>query len=444
MTKVAQSAREAHDDHSLRRVPVADKRPMWQVLVVRLGYFACVSQLMLGAQLGYGMTFSGAFWAVMFGSVILQAIGFAVGLAAAKEGLSTALLTRWTGFGKIGSALIGLAIALSLTGWFGVQNSVFATGLHEATGLFSVPIWSVITGLALTVLVVYGFKLLSYTANIALPLFLLAVVIAAFQMLSDAPIGELLSTPPAGPELPMSVAITMVTGGFIVGVATTPDISRFVTTWKDVFWMTLISTFVGELSICLIAVLMAHAVKSPDVVTIMISLSGWLGASIVLFSTVKINDINLYSSSLGLTNALNIFFGRNFNRGTMTIVVGVLGTIMSVAGIIDQFIGFLVLLGVVIPPVVGVIFVDYFVLKRSRKELDESRVTGELPEHCELWNPVSIIAWVTGFLVGYFVTGFGVPSINSLLVAGLVYFIGMKMVGTKTMPASSVAAEAKD
>lgn len=440
MADVKTNAREAHDDHSLRRVPVADKRPMWQVLVVRLGYFACVSQLMLGAQLGYGMTFSNAFWAVMFGSVILQAIGFAVGLAAAKEGLSTALLTRWTGFGKIGSALIGLAIALSLTGWFGVQNSVFATGLHEATGLFSVPVWSVITGLALTALVVYGFKQLSYTANIALPLFLLAVGIAAYHMLADASIGQLMSTPPAGPELPMNVAITMVTGGFIVGVATTPDISRFVTTWKQVFWMTLISTFVGELSICLIAVLMAHAVKSPDVVTIMISLSGWLGASIVLFSTVKINDINLYSSSLGLTNALNIFFKKDFNRGTMTIVVGLLGTVMSVAGIIDQFIGFLVLLGVVIPPVVGVIFVDYFILKRSRRELDESRATGELPAHCELWNPVSIIAWVVGFLVGYFVTGFGVPSINSLIVAGLVYFIGMKIVGVKATPEENTSS----
>jgi len=129
---------EAHDDHSLRRVPDSDKRSMWQVLVVRLGYFACVSQLMLGATLGYGMTFKDAFWAVMFGSVILEVIGFAVGYAAAKEGLSTALLTRWTGFGNIGSLLIGLAVALSLTGWFGVQNSVFAQGLYQATHIFNV------------------------------------------------------------------------------------------------------------------------------------------------------------------------------------------------------------------------------------------------------------------------------------------------------------------
>lgn len=431
MTDTTQHNMEAHDDHSLRRVPAEDKRPMWQVLVVRLGYFACMSQLMLGAQLGYGMSFSGAFWAVMFGSVILQAIGFAVGLAAAKEGLSTALLTRWGGFGKGGSALIGLVIAISLTGWFGFQNSVFADGLFKATGLFNVQIWAIITGLALTLLVVYGFKLLSYTANIALPLFLFAVFYAAYHMLANASVTELMHTPPAGDPLSMGTAITMVTGGFVVGVATTPDISRFVTTWKEVFWMTLISTFIGELSICMIAVLMAHAEKTANVVDIMLGLSGWLGAAIVLFSTIKINDINLYSSSLGLTNAMNIFLNKKFNRAHMTIVVGVIGTLMSVAGVINYFVNFLVLLGVAIPPVVGIFFIDYFILKRSRAALDESRARGELPSTCENWNALALLAWLCGFLVGQFIPNIGIPSINSLIVAGIVYFIGMKLLGNQ-------------
>lgn len=423
---------ENHDDYSLRRVPQSDKKPMWQVLVVRLGYFCCVSQLMLGATLGYGMSFRDALVAVMLGSVILEVIGFIVGLAAAREGMSTALLTRWAGFGSIGSLIIGLVIALSLTGWFGVQNSVFAQGLYKATGLFNIPSWSVIAGLGLTVIVVYGFQILSYTANVALPLFLAAVCIAAVKMLSASSPGTLLHSPPPGPSLPMGAAITMVTGGFVVGVVTTPDISRFVRNGKDVLWMTIISTFVGELSICMLAVLMAHAVKSEDVVTIMISLSGWLGAAIVLFSTLKINDINLYSSSLGLTNAMNVFFRRNFNRAQMTIVVGVVGTLMSVAGIVNQFQGFLTLLGVAIPPVVGILVVDYYILRQSREELDRSREAGQLPESCQRWNPMSIVCWIVGFLVGEFVTGLGVPSINSLLVSGVLYFVGMKVLKSLT------------
>jgi cytosine permease len=72
--------------------------------------------------------------------------------------------------------------------------------------------------------------------------------------------------------------------------------------------------------------------------------------------------------------------------------------------------------------------VDYFILKRSRKVLDESRKHGELPEVCETWNPVSIVAWALGFGIGYLFQ-WGIPSINSLVIAGIVYFIGMKAFG---------------
>ena len=38
-------------------------------------------------------------------------------------------------------------------------------------------------------------------------------------------------------------------------------------------------------------------------------------------------------------------------------------------------------------------------------------------------------AWILAFLVGYFVTDTGIPAINSLVVGGLGYYIGMKVYG---------------
>jgi len=37
-----------------------------------------------------------------------------------------------------------------------------------------------------------------------------------------------------------------------------------------------------------------------------------------------------------------------------------------------------------------------------------------------------MVAWVAAFLVGYFVTDFGIPAINSLIFAGIAYYGGMK------------------
>lgn len=420
------------DDYSLSRVPMSARTPMWRVLVIRLGSLACVSQLMLGAALGYGMTFWDAVTATLLGSLLLSAVSYALGAAACREGLSTSLLSRWAGLGKIGSSIIGGVIAIALLGWFGVQNSVFAEGLHQATGMFNIQIWAFITGILVTVIVVYGFKLLSFTANISLPLFMFAVLIAVVHLLSGHDIGTLINAAPAGEPLPLAVATTMVAGGFMIGAIITPDISRFMRSEKDVFWMTVIGIFVGELSMNLLAVLMALAVRSSDVVTIMLSLAGWIGATIVIFSTIKLNDLNLYSSTLGITNMLNALFNIKLNRVTATLIIGIFGTVLSVLGIINYFINFLVLLGVAIPPVAGIMIVDYFILKRNRKVLDETRAKGTLPTECEVWNPISMVAWVLGFLVGQFVTNFGIPAVNSLLVGAIAYYLGMKIYGVIT------------
>ncbi|EWG12959.1 cytosine permease [Cytobacillus firmus] len=413
------------DDYSLSRVPKSARLPMWDIMLVRVGALATLSQFMLGAALGYGMTFWQAFWAMMLGSVILQVVSFLIGYAGAREGLSTSLLSRWTGFGRYGSTIIGAVIAICTIGWFGVQNSVFANGLVQATdGKLSLPVAAAITGLGVTVLVIFGFKLLSMTAKIAVPAFLLVVGVGIYQVLSDHSIFNLMSTPPPGEGLSIGVGATMVAGGFMIGAVITPDFSRFARNGKDVFWMTTIGTLVGELGVGMIAVLMAHAAKTSDVVSIMLQTSGWLGAAVVVFSTVKINNLNLYSSSLGFTNIIDSVFKVKVNRGLITLIIGAIGTLLSILGILDRFVDFLVLLGIMIPPIAGIMVVDYFVLKTYRKALDESREKGILPSEPEKLNPVTLFAWAAGFAGGYYIT-LGIPSINSLLISAIIYYLGV-------------------
>ncbi|OAA87952.1 MULTISPECIES: purine-cytosine permease family protein [Clostridium] len=417
------SKEKAGDDYALSRVPSNVRRPMWEVLIIRLGCLACVSQVMLGAALGYGMTFWGAFWATIFGSVILQAVSFAIGAAAAKEGLSTSLLSRWSGFGKAGSSIIGGIIAISLMGWFGIQNSVFAEGIYKATGIFNMQIWSAITGLVVTIIVVYGYKVLSLTADVTLPLFLCTMVYAGFKLLSGHDIGNLIMTAqPAGKILSMGAATTMVAGGFITGAIITPDLSRYMKGPKDVFAATVVSTFVGELTINLLGVLMALAVRTSDIVSIMLSITGWLGAGIVIFSTLKINDINLYSASLGITNMIDAIFNIKLNRAAATWGIGIFSTILSMLGIINYFQSFLTLLGVTLPPVAGIIFVDYYILKRDRKLLEATRHDENLPESCEIINPIAIAAWIIASIIGKFIN-IGIPAIMSLLAGAIIYYL---------------------
>lgn len=52
------------------------------------------------------------------------------------------------------------------------------------------------------------------------------------------------------------------------------------------------------------------------------NLGGWLAAVLVILSTIKINDLNLYAASLGISNFLDTVFGIKMNRAVLTIVIG--------------------------------------------------------------------------------------------------------------------------
>ncbi|WP_103106345.1 purine-cytosine permease family protein [Brevibacillus reuszeri] len=417
------------DDFSLTRVPKEARVPMWEILVIRIGAFTSLSQFILGASLGFGMTFWDAAIASFLGVILLEVVTFFIGIAGMREGLSTSMLSRWTGFGKYGSSMIAFVIAVGTIGWFGVQNSVFANGLNDAVGgILGFPLAATITGLFVTIIVIFGFKWLGLTAKIAVPAFLLSIAYGIYHVFESHSLKELIASAAPGPALSIGTAATIVAGSFMVGAILAPDMTRYCRNGKDVLWSTLISVVVGEIGINLIAVLMAHAVNSSDVVTIALQTSGWLGAATVVFATVKINDINLYSASLGFTNILDSVFGKHVNRGLLTLIVGVIGTVLSVMGILDQFVNFLIFLGIWVPPIGGIMVVDYFILKRSRQLLDESRAQGELTESCETWNPVSIVAWALGFGIGY-LFDWGIPSLNSLIVAGISYYVGMRLFG---------------
>lgn len=96
-------------------------------------------------------------------------------------------------------------------------------------------------------------------------------------------------------------------------------------------------------------------------------------------------------------------------------------------GILDHFVDFLSILGVIFPPVAGVMLIDYYILKTSRKLLDETRKKGKLPD--DLSTPLigwsAIIACIIGTIVGVSLK-IGISSLNSILVAGLAYWFFMR------------------
>lgn len=416
---------EKIDDYPVSRVPLSVRLPFLNVALVHIGMLTALDQFMLGAVLGHSMTLGQAFLAIFIGSAIFGVVTVGLGYAGMKEGMSGSLLARWCGFGRIGSVLIGLVIAVSLIGWFGVQNAVFAKALNFAMADKLGFGWSAaLSGIALTLLVAFGFRALRFTAKIAVPMFVIVVGYISTMTLSGHNIAELIASAPNGEAISISAGATMVVGGCIVASLITPDMTRYSQKGKHVFWMTMLSIIVGEFMVNGLAIIIARALNTADVVTIMSQAAGGIGLIAVIFSTLRVNDINLYSSSLGIANAIEGVTGKKLRYVSITLVIGVIGTLLSVAGILDRFIDFLTLLGVLFPPIIGVMLVDYYILRTHKTLLETSRAEGQLPDSAQtpLIGWPAIIASTVGAIVGL-AFEWGVPAFNSLLAASLLYLV---------------------
>jgi cytosine permease len=427
MSDSEQRQRGPADDFALDRVPPAARRPMRDILWVELGIVTGMSEFILAATLGYGMGFGKALFAILIGSTVLTVTGVVIGVAGTWEGLPSGLLARWSGFGRYGSSLISIIAVVGCIAWFGVQNSICANAIQRAShGIISFPVAATITGLVLVIIAMFGIHWVSKTASIVVPLFLVVVFYGSCRALSSSAIGPVFTEAPPGPELAVVTGASMVVGSFMVGSILAPDFTRYCRTGRDAFWVIIIAIFVGQFGLGFAGLLLAHTARTRDVISIIFGVAGWLGVTVVTLATVKLNDANLYSSSLHLANLIQVLFRCRVNRALLTAILGAVGIGFSIAGILDHVVGFLLILGIAVPPTAGVLIVDYFVLQRDREALNATRASLSLPASCEGVNPIGLLAWAAGFLAGRFIHS-GVASVNSVLVSGSVYFVFMKL-----------------
>jgi cytosine permease len=174
-------------------------------------------------------------------------------------------------------------------------------------------------------------------------------------------------------------------------------------------------------------VLLARAAQTSDIVSIVVGASGVAGAIILAAAVVTVNSWNLYPASLATVNAVNALLpGRRLSRTAVAVVLGTAGSVLSAVGIIGKFVPFLTVIGVVVPPIAGIMIAEYFAAMTWRGRLDASRQRGELPDPPPRWVPACLVAWVISASAGYWVH-IGIPAVNSVLLAFLLYAAAGKL-----------------
>jgi len=372
-----------------------------------------------GLEVSHGLQAIDAFWALLWGSVIILIIGAIMGSIGAKSRMSSYLLVR-IAFGDKGASFVNIAFAISLLGWFGVNINLFA----DAVSRLSLEVWglqiptlllAIFASICMTVTTIVGFKAINVLATLLVPVLVLVTFLFAKSALETQSLTEILASDGTA-SITTGEGISAIVGAIIIGAIILPDISRFVRHWSGAVYTAIIAYFIVQLSVMGAAALAGSVSGKTDILDIMLDLNLGMGAfMIVIGSSWVLNSLNLYSAILGTKATF-----PKLNSTWLAIGLGAVGVIAALMNLLDNFIPFLIFLSDIFIPVAGVIIIDALLIRRADYHIDTL-------SYNRSFNWPGLIAWALGAGFALMISNniipspSGITSIDAIILAGLVY-----------------------
>jgi cytosine permease len=352
------------DSDASSRTPVTESETVsgFRIGVVIIGISITLPLMYSAGELARGLGLSRAIIAVVLGALILSVMSVPASVVGMTARLSSYMIVEHT-FGYVGAKFVNFWLGIFLLGWYAVTAELFGRTLFLAAGdltslTFTEPVYTVLSSALVTMTAVYGFKAIDRLALIAVPFLLLALIAVVIFSLRETSFSELLLIEGEGLDVP--TAISAVVGAAIVGVVLMPDLSRYARNVRDC----VTASFLGQgggMTIAyvfgMIPVLVWNELEPMNYMIVMGF--GAAALSVLVFATWTTNVINLYGVALSARASVPVG-----NYRSVTVIGGIVGTIAAVIGIADFLIEFLIVMGLLVPPIAGVYLCDFFILRR--------------------------------------------------------------------------------
>ena len=387
------------------------------IAVIIIGVSITLPAFLVGTQLIGALGLVDGAVAIFLGGLMTACVGYLTMRVGTEARLSTYNIILFC-FGRAGSHIVNLILAVTLFGWYGVTAALFGRALSQAVsdafGLaFSPAIFTIAGGVLMVVTTIYGFRAIDRLSRIAVPLLATLLIYGVWKVLGGVGFAELNAVParPGKGLASISAGVSIVIGSFFVGVTLVPDLSRFARGPRDAISGAFLSYGLGFPLVLLLAGLPVLVSADPDLVTSMTSLGLGIPALIVMvFATWTTNINNLYSASLSIARIL-----PNVRDWFITLVSGVIGTLLALAGIMDHFVDFLILLGIIVPPIAGVYLAEYYLIRSARLDVEQLGSVRRFR-----WG--AIVSWAIACAIGFLETAqdwsiTSVTAIDTLLIA---------------------------
>lgn len=417
------------EDFGTKPVPDTQTRNWFQMGLVIWGISVCIPAFMLGGIVGSMASFWTAFFAIVLGSAILAVVASATGAVGGFSRMSTAMSARFA-FGTRANILFALLLAIGAFGWFGIQLEVFGQALSAGIDAVSggsnvVPkLLLVIVG---GVLMTSTYKAIEKLSLIVVPLLLVLLLVTLVRVAQEHSFSEVAAVVPQTPAS-LGILVSIVAGAMAVGAVIMPDISRYARSSGNAVGGAAFGFLGGFPLFLILAMYLGVATGNGDFTSNMLGIHSGLWSFFALFTIVfatwTTNDNNLYSAAL----ALNSLFPKTA-KWRLTAIAGACGTILAMLGILSQFMNWMLVLSVSIPPIGAVMAVDFFLFRRYAYDPE---VESELP--AVRWQ--AFASWGFGLLIGlltyYKVFAFTTaPALDAIIASSVAYCVVMLTGGAR-------------
>ena len=421
------------EDYGAKPVPEGKGKNWFEIGIVYWGTAICLPAFLIAGIIASPATLGTAIRSFVVGAIVLGTIAILTGILGAQTRLSTGMSARFT-FGKYGANVLQILLFLGLWGWFGVQLGFMAAGLGNGGLAFAlggaVPVWllKVIGGILMTLTAMFGFKAIEKLSIVAIPLLLIIIIATIFSVFGgDKTLASVASTSTEG-GMPLGVAISIVISTYIVGALIAPDITRYAKSKSAGAGGMVFGMLIGFPVVLIMgAIMVKGAGGEMDFSKVMLANNSgfwaFLAVIAIILAAWTTNDNNLYSGAL----SINAMFPK-LKKWMITVVSGVIGTILALAGIntAGGFQTFLGLIGVLIPPAASIMLLDYYLF---RGEENRDFNADEIDKSAN-FRTIPFVSWIIGAVFGFVAQNTAIQlttitALDTIIVAGVVYVIIM-------------------
>lgn len=436
----SQDVADAHEEYHDKPVPLRARLGFKEPALVWSGFGIAYICAVIGGLIQQGLGTMNAIWAILLGNFILFLYSAAIGYASGKWGLNFPLTVKAV-FGRKGAVVPILVMAVLVTGWYAFQAWLTADIVRAAFGLEGGALIGVLAAAIAIVFglpVIFGIKSMARLMQLALPGMLLFAAYYLFAKI--VPAGGAILEKTGDGKMAFMTGVGMAWSTFVVSGTMTGDIVRYTKTGGQAVRVTAVAFLFSNAPFMVLGALMAAAITDPaaqyffDQKTVAVLLPLLVIAVLSNWSTC---DACLYNAAMGYTNGIPGLNWRN---------AAILGTVIGVAaagtGLIGNIVNWLILLGLVVPPIGGAIIADYYVVRGDREGFSRERDVD--------FNGAAIVAVLVGIAFGWWVNKtypnflFGVAGIaSSFVVYAVLAKLSPQALGAQVSSRSSGAEAAR-